>query len=248
MISSSSFLTARFSGLLSDVTKENLFCIHQSSTAPPHYQLIYQGHIYSLPKVTATSPPPLRGSLPPLSASSGTGLWFSTVRVCCCLVTCSLLQGRNNLFHTVLMFLYIIKSKESGMLGWVLLKFYSSTKLELLLNLTIIKCLKIKYCFSFRRVNLGLSGVNILWIFEDWCFSFLFYFPHSVVKLNFKAVLDVFIVFLFVQTGNIFINILDTAPFLYKTIKSFFIYIFFAFWLCNWRMHQHVSLSETSDL
>ncbi|XP_060886209.1 transmembrane protein 209 [Labrus mixtus] len=75
-----------------DVTKESLFCIHQSSTTPPHYQLIYQGHIYSLPK------------------------------------------GRNNLFHTVLMFLYVIKTKESGMLG---------------------------------RVNLGLSGVNILWIFED---------------------------------------------------------------------------------
>ncbi|XP_072310907.1 transmembrane protein 209 [Eucyclogobius newberryi] len=74
-----------------DVTKENLFCIHQSSTAPPHYQLIYQGHVYSLPK------------------------------------------GRNNLFHTILMFLYVIKTKESGMLG---------------------------------RVNLGLSGVNILWIFE----------------------------------------------------------------------------------
>uniref|UniRef100_A0A8C6KKS7 Transmembrane protein 209 n=1 Tax=Nothobranchius furzeri TaxID=105023 RepID=A0A8C6KKS7_NOTFU len=38
-----------------DVTKENLFCIHQSSTNPPHYQLIYQGHIYSLPKVFATT-------------------------------------------------------------------------------------------------------------------------------------------------------------------------------------------------
>ncbi|XP_061922744.1 transmembrane protein 209 [Entelurus aequoreus] len=75
-----------------DVTKENLFCIHQSSTNPPHYQLIYQGHISSLPK------------------------------------------GRNNLFHTILMFLYVIKTKESGMLG---------------------------------RVNLGLSGVNILWIFEN---------------------------------------------------------------------------------
>ncbi|XP_077356335.1 transmembrane protein 209 isoform X2 [Festucalex cinctus] len=74
-----------------DVTKENLFCIHQSCTTPPHYQLIYQGDIFSLPK------------------------------------------GRNNLFHTILMFLYIIKTKESGMLG---------------------------------RVNLGLSGVNILWIFE----------------------------------------------------------------------------------
>ncbi|XP_057710387.1 transmembrane protein 209 isoform X2 [Corythoichthys intestinalis] len=75
-----------------DVSKENLFCIHQSSTTPPHYQLIYQGHIFSLPK------------------------------------------GRNNLFHTILMFLYVIKIKESGMLG---------------------------------RVNLGLSGVNILWIFDD---------------------------------------------------------------------------------
>ncbi|KAJ4924749.1 hypothetical protein JOQ06_003700 [Pogonophryne albipinna] len=75
-----------------DVTKESLFCIHQSSTTPPHYQLIYQGHVYSLPK------------------------------------------GRNNLFHTILMFLYVIKTKESGMLG---------------------------------RVNLGLSGVNILWLFEN---------------------------------------------------------------------------------
>uniref|UniRef100_A0A673YCC7 Transmembrane protein 209 n=1 Tax=Salmo trutta TaxID=8032 RepID=A0A673YCC7_SALTR len=75
-----------------DVTNENLFCIHQSSTNPPHYQLIYQGHVYSLPK------------------------------------------GRNNLFHTVLMFLFVIKTKEAGMLG---------------------------------RVNLGLSGVNILWIFGD---------------------------------------------------------------------------------
>ncbi|KAG7456099.1 hypothetical protein MATL_G00248220 [Megalops atlanticus] len=75
-----------------DVSNENLFCIHQSSTNPPHYQLVYQGHVYSLPK------------------------------------------GRNNLFHTALMFLFIIKTKESGMLG---------------------------------RVNLGLSGVNILWIFDD---------------------------------------------------------------------------------
>ncbi|XP_074725736.1 transmembrane protein 209-like [Strix uralensis] len=43
-------------------------------------------------------------------------------------------KGRNNLFHTLLMFLYIIKTKESGMLG---------------------------------RVNLGLSGVNVLWIFGE---------------------------------------------------------------------------------
>uniref|UniRef100_A0A8C5HVT9 Transmembrane protein 209 n=1 Tax=Gouania willdenowi TaxID=441366 RepID=A0A8C5HVT9_GOUWI len=75
-----------------DVTKENLFCIHQSSTTPPHYQLIYQGRVWSLP------------------------------------------EGRNNLFHTVLMFLYVIVCKESGMLG---------------------------------RVNMGLLGVNILWIFEN---------------------------------------------------------------------------------
>ncbi|XP_056429138.1 transmembrane protein 209 isoform X2 [Hyla sarda] len=75
-----------------DTTNENVFCIHQSSINPPHYELVYQKHIYNLPK------------------------------------------GRNNLFHTLLMFLYIIKTKESGMLG---------------------------------RVNLGLSGVNILWIFGD---------------------------------------------------------------------------------
>ncbi|XP_074725452.1 transmembrane protein 209-like [Strix uralensis] len=43
-------------------------------------------------------------------------------------------KGRNNLFHTLLMFLSLIKTKESGMLG---------------------------------RVNLGLSGVNVLWIFGE---------------------------------------------------------------------------------
>ncbi|XP_064417280.1 mesoderm-specific transcript homolog protein isoform X2 [Latimeria chalumnae] len=75
-----------------DTSNEHLFCVYQSSANPPHYQLIYQGHVYNLPK------------------------------------------GRNNLFHTMLMFLYIIKTKESGMLG---------------------------------RANLGLSGVNILWIFGD---------------------------------------------------------------------------------
>ncbi|XP_072003602.1 transmembrane protein 209 [Engystomops pustulosus] len=75
-----------------DTTNENVFCIHQSNINPPHYELVYQKHIYNLPK------------------------------------------GRNNLFHTLLMFLYIIKTKESGMLG---------------------------------RVNLGLSGVNILWIFGE---------------------------------------------------------------------------------
>ncbi|KAM6095563.1 transmembrane protein 209-like isoform 1-T4 [Chlamydotis macqueenii] len=75
-----------------DISNENLFCIYQSSINPPHYQLIYQGHVYNLP------------------------------------------EGRNNMFHTLLMFLCIIKTKESGMLG---------------------------------RVNLGLSGVNVLWIFGD---------------------------------------------------------------------------------
>ncbi|XP_005140823.2 transmembrane protein 209 isoform X2 [Melopsittacus undulatus] len=48
--------------------------------------------------------------------------------------THNLPEGRNNMFHTLLMFLYIIKTKESGMLG---------------------------------RVNLGLSGVNVLWIFGE---------------------------------------------------------------------------------
>uniref|UniRef100_A0A8C3VFA7 Transmembrane protein 209 n=1 Tax=Catharus ustulatus TaxID=91951 RepID=A0A8C3VFA7_CATUS len=75
-----------------DTTNENVFCIYQSSINPPHYELIYECHVYSLPK------------------------------------------GRNNMFHTLLMFLYIIKTKESGMLG---------------------------------RVNLGLSGVNVLWIFGE---------------------------------------------------------------------------------
>ena len=75
-----------------DVTNENVFCVYQSAINPPHYELIYQRHVYNLPK------------------------------------------GRNNMFHTLLMFLYIIKTKESGMLG---------------------------------RVNLGLSGVNILWIFGE---------------------------------------------------------------------------------
>ncbi|KAM6425024.1 transmembrane protein 209 [Rhynochetos jubatus] len=75
-----------------DTSNGNVFCIYQDSINPPHYALIYQRHVYNLPK------------------------------------------GRNNMFHTLLMFLYIIKTKESGMLG---------------------------------RVNLGLSGVNILWIFGE---------------------------------------------------------------------------------
>ncbi|NWR58634.1 TM209 protein, partial [Bucorvus abyssinicus] len=58
-----------------DTSNENVFCLYQSSINPPHYELIYQNHVYNLPK------------------------------------------GRNNMFHTLLMFLYIIKTKESGMLG-----------------------------------------------------------------------------------------------------------------------------------
>ncbi|KAF7997041.1 hypothetical protein HCN44_005318 [Aphidius gifuensis] len=42
-------------------------------------------------------------------------------------------RGRNNMFHTLLLFLYIIKTRDHGMLG---------------------------------RVNLGMSGVNVLWVIE----------------------------------------------------------------------------------
>uniref|UniRef100_A0A4W3IJI0 Transmembrane protein 209 n=1 Tax=Callorhinchus milii TaxID=7868 RepID=A0A4W3IJI0_CALMI len=58
-----------------DTLNEHLFCIYQSNIHPPHYQLIYQGHVYNLPK------------------------------------------DRSNMFHTILMFLNVIKTKESGMLG-----------------------------------------------------------------------------------------------------------------------------------
>ncbi len=86
---------------LTDVSNENLFCIHQSSTNPPHYQLVYQGHIYSLPKVRTYSQLNIQ--------------WSNFCDSCLIVFP----QGRNNLFHTILMFLYIIKTKESGMLGWV---------------------------------------------------------------------------------------------------------------------------------
>ncbi|CAG5101610.1 Similar to Tmem209: Transmembrane protein 209 (Mus musculus) [Cotesia congregata] len=43
-------------------------------------------------------------------------------------------RGRNNMFHTLLLFLYIIKTRDHGMLG---------------------------------RVNLGMSGINILWVIDD---------------------------------------------------------------------------------
>lgn len=43
------------------------------------------------------------------------------------------LQGRNNLFYTLLLFLYIVKTRDHGMLG---------------------------------RVNLGMSGVNVLWVID----------------------------------------------------------------------------------
>jgi len=42
-------------------------------------------------------------------------------------------QGRNNLFHTLLLFLHLVNTKEHGMLG---------------------------------RVNLGPSGVNLLWVIQ----------------------------------------------------------------------------------
>ncbi|KAI4488760.1 hypothetical protein M0802_011270 [Mischocyttarus mexicanus] len=42
-------------------------------------------------------------------------------------------RGRNNLFYTLLLFLYIVKTRDHGMLG---------------------------------RVNLGTSGINILWVIE----------------------------------------------------------------------------------
>ncbi|KAL0278164.1 UNVERIFIED_CONTAM: hypothetical protein PYX00_000065 [Menopon gallinae] len=43
-------------------------------------------------------------------------------------------KGRNNLFHTILLFLHILKTKEHGML---------------------------------RKLNLGPSGVNILWVIDE---------------------------------------------------------------------------------
>ncbi|KAK0077979.1 hypothetical protein PV325_003214 [Microctonus aethiopoides] len=43
-------------------------------------------------------------------------------------------RGRNNMFHTLLLFLHIIKTRDHGMLG---------------------------------RVNLGMSGINILWVTDD---------------------------------------------------------------------------------
>ncbi|XP_076246787.1 transmembrane protein 209 [Calliopsis andreniformis] len=43
-------------------------------------------------------------------------------------------RGRNNLFHTLLLFLYIVKTRDHGMLG---------------------------------RVNLGTSGINVLWVIDN---------------------------------------------------------------------------------
>lgn len=37
--------------LSTDTSNENVFCIYQSSINPPHYELIYQRHVYNLPKV-----------------------------------------------------------------------------------------------------------------------------------------------------------------------------------------------------
>ncbi|XP_065890167.1 transmembrane protein 209-like [Dysidea avara] len=64
-------------------------CIYQSSSYPPHYQLLLQNSIVDVPK------------------------------------------GRNNLFHCIIYFLHCIKTKQNGMLG---------------------------------QINLGLAGINILWI------------------------------------------------------------------------------------
>lgn len=47
-------------------------------------------------------------------------------------------QGRNNLFHTLLLFLYIAKTRDHGMLG---------------------------------RVNLGTSGINVLWVIDGWAYG-----------------------------------------------------------------------------
>lgn len=43
------FLTYHTS--FTDVTNENVFCVYQSAINPPHYELIYQRHVYNLPKV-----------------------------------------------------------------------------------------------------------------------------------------------------------------------------------------------------
>lgn len=40
-----------------DTSNENVFCIYQSSINPPHYELIYQNHVYNLPKVGARGSP-----------------------------------------------------------------------------------------------------------------------------------------------------------------------------------------------
>ena len=61
--------------------------------------------------------------------------------------------GRNNLFHTLLFFLYHIKSKESGQLG---------------------------------RINLGISGVNMLWVINNpnWKWDF---FQYSVCSMTVRS-------------------------------------------------------------
>lgn len=45
----SPFFLLNFS--FTDTSNENVFCIYQSSINPPHYELIYQRHVYNLPKV-----------------------------------------------------------------------------------------------------------------------------------------------------------------------------------------------------
>lgn len=40
-----------------DATNENTFCIYQSTINPPHYELLYQRHVYNLPKVPPLETP-----------------------------------------------------------------------------------------------------------------------------------------------------------------------------------------------
>ena len=63
------------------------------------------------------------------------------------------LQGRNNMFHTLLLFLYIVKTRDHGMLG---------------------------------RVNLGMSGVNVLWVIDGW---------YRIISWNELIVIELFIYF-----------------------------------------------------
>lgn len=145
---SPAFFIYFFGMVYTDLSNENLFCIHQSSINPPHYQLVYQGHIYSLPKVQYI---PFHYTLCMTKTTANYNYLHS------CDVACWCLQGRNNLFHTILMFLYIIKTKESGMLGWVSLSasyYYSSPVWSLFINLGASKCICWPICRSIYTRNM----------------------------------------------------------------------------------------------